>query len=291
VLIAVPNFSDGRDRAVIERITRAFTSAARLLDSHSDAVHNRTVLSLRSEGDDELIDSLARGAEACIASIDMNAPAGAHPCIGALDVCPLVFTAEDARERARVAAMAVAERIAAAGVPVFLYGELASAPERAERAYFRAGGLSRLRSRMEAGELQPDLGPRQPHPTAGATLVSARPPLAAFNVVLEGADLEAAQQIAGALRESGGGLPGVRAIAIDLGEVRTQISTNVHDPMATRLAEVVERVRELAAARGARPVAVEIVGLVSQAALEGFPPDLPIEGFDPTQQVIERRLA
>jgi glutamate formiminotransferase / 5-formyltetrahydrofolate cyclo-ligase len=291
MLLAVPNFSEGRDRARVERITLAFTEGrAGLLDSHSDAVHNRTVLNLRAGSDVALGAALGRGAGACAAEIDMRTHRGAHPCIGALDVCPVVFTDAGERERARRLALAVAARVAAESIPVFLYGELASAPERVERAYFRDGGLPALRRRMEAGELRPDLGPLEPHQTAGGTLVTARPPLAAFNIVLEGGGIDAARAVAAALREAGGGPPGVRAIGIDLGGGRTQVSTNVHDPIATPLLQVIERVRELAAAKGARPVTAEIVGLVPEAALEGLSADVPIGGFDPAKQVLERRV-
>jgi glutamate formiminotransferase len=176
-------------------------------------------------------------------------------------------------------------------VPVFLYGDLAPRPEHAERAYFRNGGLAELWLRMEAGELRPDRGPALPHRTAGATLVTARPPLAAFNLELDSGDLEVARAVAAELRESGGGLPGVRAIGLPLASGRTQVSTNVHDPARTPLATVVERVRGLAAPLGARPLEAELVGLVPEAALAGYPEDVPIRGFDPERQTIERRLA
>jgi glutamate formiminotransferase / 5-formyltetrahydrofolate cyclo-ligase len=290
MLLAVPNFSEGRDLGRIERITLAFAAGVDLLDSHSDAVHNRTVLNLRAGADRELVGALERGAGACEAEIDMTAHAGAHPCIGALDVCPAVWTEPTDRERALSVALATAERIAAAGVPVFLYGELASAPERIERSFFREGGLAALERRMVAGELRPDLGPSRPHPTAGATLVTARPPLAAFNIVLEGTDLAGARAIAAALRQAGGGLAGVRAIGIDLGPGRTQVSTNIHDPLRTPLRVVAERVEQLAAGHHARPVSAEIVGLVPAASLDGFPVNLPIEGFDAAAQVLERRV-
>jgi glutamate formiminotransferase / 5-formyltetrahydrofolate cyclo-ligase len=289
MLLAVPNFSEGRDRPRIERIALAFTEGgAGLLDSHSDAVHNRTVVNLRAASDAALVEALGRGAAACAAEIDMRTHEGAHPCIGALDVCPVVFTEASELETARGLALATASRIAEESIPVFLYGELASAPERVERAYFRSGGLTALRRRIEAGELRPDLGPPEPHATAGATLVTARPPLAAFNLVLEGGGIEVARGIAADLREAGGGLAGVRAIGVDLGDGRTQISTNVHDPVGAPLGRVVERVRELAGSRGAHPVAAEIVGLVPVAALADFPPDLPLAGFDPARQVLER---
>ncbi len=145
---------------------------------------------------------------------------------------------------------------------------------------------------MEAGELLPDLGPGWPHPTAGGVLVTARPPLAAFNVELApGATIEGTEAIAASLRESGGGLPGVRAIGVELAPDRMQVSTNVHDPVAVPLAKVVARIRELAAAEGAGPVRAELVGLVPAAALEGYPADVPIDGTDPSGRTVESRLA
>ena len=140
------------------------------------------------------------------------------------------------RRRARTRRSPSAEQIGGLGVPVFLYGELASRPEHAERAYFRNGGLAELWLRMEGGELRPDYGPGRRTARAGATLVTARPPLAAFNVELDSGDLEVARAVAAGLRESGGGLPGVRAIGLLLSSGRTQVSTNVHDPLAVPLA-------------------------------------------------------
>lgn len=290
MLLAVPNFSEGRDASRIEAISTAFATGAALLDTHSDPVHNRTVVTL-SGPTGSLANALTRGARACVEAIDMSHHDGAHPCIGALDVCPVVWLRDEDRELARTEAVDAARRIAAESrVPVFLYGELASRPAYRERAFFREGGQIVLGQRIASGELRPDFGPRELHPSAGATLVTARPPLAAFNVELEGTGIEETREIAARLREAGGGPPGVRAIAIDLGNGRTQISTNVHDPVAVPLAAVVERVRELAAARGGRPAAAEVVGMVPEAALEGFPADVSLVGFDPAQHVIERRV-
>ena len=288
-LLAVPNFSEGRDQLLVDRVSAQFAAAAKLLDSHSDTVHNRTVLTLAG-APGRLGETLARGAGACAVSIDMRRHEGAHPCIGALDVCPVVFLDAGDRELAREEAMAVARAIAGDGIPVFFYGELASDEGRRERAYFRAGGLARLRERMATGELSPDLGPPEPHPSAGATLVTARPPLAAFNVILKGGGIEQGREIAAELRESGGGLAGVRAIAIDLGGAGVQVSTNVHDPIAVPLGAVVERIRELAEPRGAHPAGGELIGLVPEAALAGYPTDVPIAGFDFDRHLIERRL-
>lgn len=289
-LLAVPNVSEGRDAARVEVLARAFSEGVQLLDRHSDPDHNRTVFTLAGEPQ-ALKKALAGGAAEAIGSIDMNEHEGVHPAIGALDVCPIVWTDSADRDLARATAGEVATAIGALGVPVFLYGELAEGPERVERAYFRNGGLAELWLRMEAGELQADRGPRQPHRTAGATLVTARQPLAAFNVELDSDDLELARAVAAGLRESGGGLVGVRAIGLQLSGGQVQISTNVHDPLAVPLGVVVERVRSLAAPLGARAVEAELIGLVPAAALSRYPPDVPIRDFDPELRTIERCLA
>ena len=290
MLLAVPNFSEGRDERRIDAISTAFATGAALLDTHSDSIHNRTVLTLNGPAG-SLAAALVNGARACVDAIDMSKQDGAHPRIGALDVCPVVWLHEDDHEAAREEALASARGIAAeAGVPVFLYGELAPHESHRERAFFRAGGLVELKRRVEGGELTPDFGPAELHPTAGATLVTARPPLAAFNVELAGADIAAAREVASRLREAGGGLEGVRAIGIDLGDGRTQVSTNIHDPATVSLATVAIRIRELAGPHGARPVGAEIVGLVPERALDGWPDALPITGFDPAKHVIERRV-
>jgi glutamate formiminotransferase / 5-formyltetrahydrofolate cyclo-ligase len=159
------------------------------------------------------------------------------------------------------------------------------------RAELRRGGPDELARRLASGALRTDFGPPAPHPTAGTTLVAARPPLVAFNVELDTDDLELARTIAAELRESGGGLPGVRAIGLPLANGRCQVSTNVHDPVAVPLGQVVERARALAEPLGVRLVEAELVGLVPAAALAGYPEDVPIRGFDPERQTIERRLA
>ncbi len=290
LLLAVPNVSVAGDEAVTGRLGEAFGRGARILDVHTDTDHGRTVFTLAGEAGG-LAESLVAGAEEALDSIDMSSYMGAHPAIGALDVCPIVWTQEEDRAAARTEAIAVAAQIGGIGIPVFLYGELAREPGHAERAYFRNGGLTELWLRMEGGELRPDFGPPLPHPRGGATLATARAPLAAFNVELEGTDLEGARTVAAALREAGGGLRGVRAIGLALSSGRTQVSTNVHDPLTTPLGAVVEAVRRLAEPLGARPVEAELVGLIPAAALVDYPADVPIRGFEPERHVIERRLA
>jgi glutamate formiminotransferase len=289
-LLAVPNVSEGSDERRLALLEAAFSRGVSLLDRHTDADHGRTVFTLAGPGP-RLAEALVSGAEEAVETIDMSSYSGAHPALGALDVCPLVWLDPGGRDAARTEAIAVAGQIGGLGVPVFLYGALAREPQRVERSFFRNGGLAELWLRMEAGELRPDFGPSLPHRRAGATLLTARPPLAAFNVELDSGELEVARAVAAALRESGGGLPGVRAIGLVLSSGRGQVSTNVHDPLSVPLGQVVERVRELAVPLGARPVEAELVGLAPAAALDRYPDDVPIRGFDPELHLIERRLA
>jgi glutamate formiminotransferase / 5-formyltetrahydrofolate cyclo-ligase len=289
-LLAVPNVSVAGDAEVLRRFHQAFGRAATVLDVHTDADHGRSVFTIAGEPGG-LAESLLAGAEEAVEAIDMSSYSGAHPAIGALDVCPIVWLREEDREAARSEAVAVAGQIGGIGVPVFLYGELAREPGHTERAYFRNGGLAELWLRMDAGELRPDFGPAVPHRRGGATLVTARAPLAAFNVELDTDDVEIARAVAAELREAGGGAPGVRAIGLLLSSGRAQVSTNVHDPLTTPLGAVVEEVRRLAAPLGARPLEAELVGLIPAAALVDYPADVPIRGFDPALHVIEQRLA
>jgi glutamate formiminotransferase / 5-formyltetrahydrofolate cyclo-ligase len=288
-LVAVPNFSEGRSERVIETLEATLGGSARVLNRHFDAEHNRCVFTIAGDPA-KLIEALVAGAEEALNVIDLRSYRGLHPHIGALDVCPVVWQDEDRDEDARKAAREAAKRIADLRIPVFFYGELASSPERVERAYFREGGPTELARRMKAGELEADLGPSEPHPTAGATLVTAREPLVAFNVELDTPNPEVARAVAAGLREAGGGLAGVRALGLPREVGRCQVSVNVHDPIGVPLARVVAEIKRLAAEHGARPVQAELVGLAPEAALEGYPGDPPIRGFDPKRDVIENVL-
>jgi glutamate formiminotransferase len=288
-VVGVPNFSEGRNERLIEALEATLGAYARVLNRHFDGQHNRAVYTIAAEPP-QLLEALFAGAEHAVDLIDLRGYRGLHPHIGALDVCPVVWQTSERHDAAVSVAREVADRIAALGIPVFFYGELASSPERRERAYFRRGGPAELARRMGSGELEPDLGPDQPHPTAGATLVTAREPLVAFNVELDTANPEIARAIAAELRESSGGLIGVRAIGLPLEGGRTQVSINVHDPRAVPLAKVVEEISRLAAEHGVHPIEAELVGLAPAVALEGYPDEPPIRGFDPKRDVIENVL-
>ena len=286
-LLFVPNFSEGRSERVVDALGNTLRTHARLLNVHLDSQHNRSVFTLAGEPR-SLKDAALAGAEHAVELIDLRGYQGLHPHIGALDVCPFVWIAEADRETARAIALVAAEGIARLETPVFLYGELASSPERRERAFFRQGGPAELARRMTEGELVPDFGPGEPHPGAGATLVTARAPLVAFNLELDTPNPEIARAVAERLRESGGGLPGVRALGLPREGERAQVSINVHDATALPLARLVEEVRGLAAEHGARAVEAELVGLAPAAALKGYPGDPPIRDFDPDRHLIER---
>jgi glutamate formiminotransferase/glutamate formiminotransferase/formiminotetrahydrofolate cyclodeaminase len=274
---------------VIGTLEATLGGRARVLNRHFDSEHNRCVFTIAAEPE-PIVEALFAGAEEAINVIDLRHYKGLHPHIGALDVCPVVWQEENRHEDAIEAAREVASRIAGLGVPIFFYGELATSPERVERAYFREGGPTELARRMKAGELEPDLGPREPHPTAGATLVTARRPLVAFNVELDTPNPEVARAVAAGLREAGGGLAGVRALGLPRDSGQCQVSINVHDPVDVPLAEVVAEIKRLAAEHGAHPVDAELVGLAPEAAFEGYPEDVPIKGFDPRRDIIENVL-
>jgi glutamate formiminotransferase len=289
-LMAVPNFSEGQNDRIVRALESTLGSSSEVLNVHYDSEHNRSVFTLAALPG-PLAESLLAGAEHAAELIDLRAHHGLHPRIGALDVCPVVYRDDSQRELARDTALEVAKQIAAKlEIPIFLYGELASSEERRERAYFRRGGPAELARRMESGELKPDFGPHHAHPTAGATLVTGRPPLVAFNVRLDASNPEVARAVAEKLREGGGGLPGVRAIGLPLSGPQTQVSVNVHDPDKVPLAKVTEEIERFCAEHDSSPVEAELVGLAPEAALEQYPRRVPIKGFDPDEHILERRL-
>jgi glutamate formiminotransferase/glutamate formiminotransferase/formiminotetrahydrofolate cyclodeaminase len=324
-LLAVPNVSEGREPRTIEAIADAFTAygRSRLLDVHSDTDHHRSVFTLAGV-QDELGEALLAGVRAAVERIDVGegrdpADIGEHPHVGAVDVMPVVYLDAAQRGAACAQALVIGHEIGdQLGVPVLLYGDLADGRTRAE---LRKGGVGALAARLRSGELQSDFGPSRLHPTAGATLVTAREPLVAFNLELAPpATVEDARRIAGAIREGGAeGLPGLRAIGVALrigergggepnqGDSRAraelallrvrarespseetttaQVSMNVERPLELPLSEVVEAVR-----RHAEVACGELVGLAPRAALEGFPEDVPLRGFDAAVHTIENAL-
>ena len=287
-LEAVPNFSEGRDRATIDALAEALSGRAELLDVHSDVDHNRSVFTLVGE-DDAAVEALLAAVAVAKERIDLRQHEGVHPRVGAADVVPLVPLRPEDMERARAAALRLSGRIGRElELPVFHYGELGDGNG---PAFFRRGGVAELGRRMEAGELRPAHGPNRLDVRAGAVLVGARPPLIAFNVNLSGTTVTGAREIAAIVRESGGGFKGVRALGLELpGAGLVQVSMNVEDHEAAALHEIVARVEAEAAARGARVVGSELVGLMPAAAVAtAAGAMLRIDGFD-ASRVLELRL-
>ena len=279
-LLAVPNVSEGRDRERIERIADAFD--ARLLNLHTDPDHHRSVFTLAGQPQ-QLAHAVLTGARVATVEVDITSQQGVHPRIGALDVAPIVYLRGEDRGVACAAALVLGDLLGEElKLPVLLYGQLAQGRSRAS---LRRGGPDKLARRMADGELLPDFGPRRLHPTAGAVLVAARPPLVALNVELsDPATLQTAETVAGAIRDGGSdGLPQVRAIGVWL-EHRgvAQVSMNIEDHTKAPLAEVVDAIRERAPVAGA-----ELVGLAPRAALEDFPHEVPLRN----RATIEEALA
>jgi len=288
-LEAVPNFSEGRDPAVIDALARAIGERARLLDVHSDVDHNRSVFTLVGD-DEEIVEGLLAGIECARERIDLRRHDGVHPRIGAADVVPVVPIRPEDMERARAAALALARRIGnELGLPVFLYAELG---EGRGPAFFRRGGPGGLQSRIDDGELAPDFGPATLDATAGGVIVGARPPLVAFNVNLAGgASVDVAREIAAVVRERGGGFPGVRALGLDLPRAgKAQVSMNVEDWEASALHEIVAAIEREAEARGIEIEGSELVGLMPAGAVAAAAGSaLRIDGFD-SSRLLELRL-
>ncbi len=286
-LESVPNFSEGRDRATLDALAGALSARARLLDVHADADHNRSVFTLVAD-EHALVEALVAAIACARERIDLRRHEGAHPRVGAADVVPVVPLRPGDMERAKRAALALAERVGGElDLPVFVYGELA--PGRGP-AFFRAEGLEGLRRRVESGELAPEFGPARIEDRSGAVLVGARRPLIAFNVNLRG-ELEAAREIAAAVRERDGGFPGVRALGLELPRAGlVQVSMNVEDWEAAALHDLLAAIEREASARGAKVVGSELVGLMpGGAAAAASGAALRIEGFD-ASRVLELRL-
>jgi glutamate formiminotransferase len=279
-LLAIPNVSEGRNRRTIDAIAAAFD--ARLLDVHLDLDHHRSVFTLAG-APGGLAGAVLSGAAEVIRRVDINRHVGIHPRVGAIDVAPIVYLESSERGAACAEALVLGDLLGRElDLPVLLYGELAAGRTRAE---LRRGGPSSLAARIEAGELRPDFGPRRLHPTAGAVLVAARPPLVAFNVELAPpATLEDARTIAAQIREGGPeGLVAVRAIGLWL-DARgvAQVSTNIEGHRAMPLVRVVEAI-----ARHATPIRAELVGLAPRAAFAGFPGDLPVANRRTVEDALE----
>jgi len=288
----VPNFSEGRDAAVVDAIVRALeVPGARVVYAEADAAHHRLDTTVLGSPDACAASALA-GARVAVDRIDLTVHHGGHPRMGAADVIPFMPVREVTLEACADLARRFGARLAdELGIPVYLYGEAAASPDRRSLADVRRGEFEGLRDAVARGERLPDFGPHELGP-AGATAVGARKPLVAFNTYLGSADEALAKRIASEVRESSGGLPAVRAIGF-LVEERgcVTVSMNLVDHEVTGVRAAFDAVAERAAREGIDVTDSEIVGLVPLAALpSGDAEHVRLRGFDPDAQVLERLL-
>jgi glutamate formiminotransferase len=292
IVECVPNFSEGRRPEIVQQIVAAISSVpdVMVLDVASDADHNRSIVTFVGEPavvEEAAFRSVSRAAEL----IDMTVHKGGHPRMGAADVVPFVpirgVTMEECVEIARRLGRRVGEELQ---IPVYLYEEAATRPERRDLAAVRHGEYEGIRNEIATVESRiPDFGPRQMG-KAGAVAIGARAALVAFNVYLNTEDVEIAKAVARAVRHSSGGLRYVKALGL-LAEGRAQISMNLTNFKRTPLLRVLEMVRSEAAKWGATVTETEVVGLIpNEALIDAALAALQLHSFK-LGQVLENRIA
>lgn len=270
IMECVPNFSEGRDLAKVEKIVDAFRGkeGVKLLDYSSDKDHNRTVITVIGEIEplgDAVIEAIGVAAQL----IDLTHHQGEHPRMGAADVVPFIpiknCTVQEADALAKRVGKEVAERFQ---IPSFLYEKSATAPHRENLAAIRKGQFEGMFEKMKQPEWKPDFGPDAPHPTAGVFAVGARMPLVAFNVNLDTPNLQIAKDIAVRVRHSSGGYAFIKALGVMLEERHiAQVSMNLTDYTHTAVYRAYEAVKMEARRYGVNVVGTEIIGMVPMAAL------------------------
>jgi glutamate formiminotransferase/formiminotetrahydrofolate cyclodeaminase len=271
VVECVPNFSEGRDKKVIDSLSEAIKSVegVRLLDVEFDADHNRSVFTFI--GEPQLVKKAAlKAAELAVEKIDLTKHEGAHPRMGAVDVVPFIplhgTTIGECIELSKQFAEEFSKKC---NVPIFLYSKSATRPDRVDLPNIREGEFEALREEIGKNpEKEPDYGPNKIHPTAGATAAGARNFLIAINFNLSTTNLEVAKVCADAVRATTGGFVNVQGIGLDLPAKNcVQVSLNLTHPKRTKIHQVLEVVRNEARRFGASVIETEIVGMVPLFAL------------------------
>jgi glutamate formiminotransferase len=293
IIECVPNISEGRRQAVVDRIVAALRQidGVRVLDHSSDASHNRSVLTLAG-GPEPLKQAVLTLYRHSLELIDLRAHSGEHPRMGAVDVVPFIpiegVTMEQCVALAKETGAAIADQFK---VPVYLYEEAASDPSRRNLEDIRRGEFEGLAEKMRHPTWRPDFGPETPHVSAGASVVGARMPLIAYNINLSTDRIDVAKKIAAAIRYSGGGFRYVKAMGIRLEERNiVQVSMNLTNYEKTPIHRVFDVVRREAARYGVNVLESEIVGLVPSAALVSAAQYfLQLDLFN-ADQVLENRL-
>lgn len=288
----IANYSEGRRLEVVEAIAQAIQSVPQviILDRHSDPDHNRSVITFvgpPEQVEEAAFQSIAKAAQL----INLDEHRGEHPRIGATDVVPFVpirgVTMQDCVAMAQRLGQRVAQTL---NIPVYLYEEAATRPERKNLENIRRGEYETLKTAIQTDpDRRPDFGPCALGP-AGATVIGARQPLIAFNVYLTTDDLSIARQIARAVRHSSGGLRYVKALEMMV-DGRAQVSMNLTNYRQTPLARVVELIRREAQRYGVMIHHSELVGLIPQEAItQAAVWYLQLDEFQP-DQILEQRLA
>ena len=292
IVECVPNFSEGRNGKVIEKIADAFrVDGVKLLDYSADVDHNRSVFTVAGEPT-ELAEAVINAVGVAKDNIDLTKQSGEHPRIGAADVVPFVpiknVSVEETVELSKFVGQQIATRH---GVPVYLYEKSATAANRVNLADIRNGQFEGLSEKMKAEEWKPDFGNSEPHPTAGATVVGCRPFLVAFNVNLDTPDVEIATKIARRVRFINGGLRFVKALRVKLNSRNVaQVTMNLTDYTKTPVYAAFETVRMEARRYGVNVIGTEIIGLIpQQALLDCVEYYLQIENFS-SDKVLENNL-
>ena len=293
IIECVPNFSEGRNIDTIEKIVGSFRgkNGVKLLDYQTDKDHNRMVVTVVGKPA-ALITTVIEAVGVAIQLIDMRTHQGQHPRMGAVDVVPFIpiknMSMTEAVDLSKQVAKKVAEKYT---LPIFLYAESATRPERRNLANIRKGEFEKMAEKLRRPAWKPDLGGDQIHPTAGVTAIGARMPLVAFNVNLDTDNLNIADQIAKRVRHTSGGLRYCKGIGIELKDRGlVQVSMNMTDFTKTALYRAMELIRIEARRHGVNVVGSEIVGLVPMEALiDSAAYYLGLEDFSMTQ-VLETRI-
>ncbi len=269
VVESVPNISEGRRREVVEAVVAAADGPDRkVIDFSMDADHNRAVITLvgTPAGVEEGILGLAGKT---LELIDLRKHTGAHPRMGAVDVIPFIPVRGVEMEDCITLSRRVGEKIAQEfDLPVYLYEESASSPQRRDLAAIRKGEFEGLAEKMLLPEWKPDFGPTRPHPSGGAVAVGAREFLIAYNIELATSDLSVAKKVARAVRHSSGGLRYVKALGFPLEEKGVvQVSMNLTNFKKTPVIRVFELVKREAARYGVNVLRSELVGMIPRQAV------------------------
>ena len=293
IVECIPNFSEGRDQAVVDQISAAASSVegAKLINVNVDPSYNRCVHTIVGEPE-AVLEAAFRACERAVALIDVNRHRGEHPRMGAIDASPFVPVEGITLQECVGLAERLGERVARElKVPVYLYEKAARRPERVKLQDIRKPEYEGLRELISQPGWEPDFGEPVMHPTAGAMPLGVRSPMAAFNITLNTPDVSIAKRIAQTFREARGGFDEVRAIGVYVAERNlAQVSTMINYQIVP-LYRIVELVRFEARRYGVSIVDTEVCGMLSREALmdccEYY---MQLNGFDRKKQVLEELL-